>query len=319
MCNPTLALPPPVLSAQGRARRKFPDRRALPLSRKFVLGRGPRPRKDHTHMGRWGKLALLAGATFAVAAPAGATPVCTDGYKGGPPLSLCGGRVFPESNNAVGYIQQTPYPSAGPLGPAGFREYQDGIEFLAQKYPRYVKVTNLSDVYGKNAVSAGDDVKRAGTPGDTGHGREIPVIKITDSTVPDKDKKRLFFSLSIHGNERGGLEGGLRTAEDLAIGATDTSSPFATISDGVANYSSSTGRTPQFHTYSVSELLKKEVLYLTDVNVDGWAVGDWFHSPAPSTYSRGNSFGTDLNRQMPTLGSINTSRNPLEENETFYR
>src|SRR3954453_5628397 len=273
-------------------------------------------------MHRWGMFLLTASALIAVAAPAGATPVCTDGYKGGPPLQLCGGRIFPESDNAVGYIQQTPYPSGSPLGPAGFREYQDGIEFLAQKYPRYVKVTKLSDVYGKDAVSAGDDVKRAGTAGDPGDGREIPVIKITDSSVPDTNKKRLFFSLSIHGNERGGLEGGLRTAEDLAMGATafEAHQPnaFSYISDGIPNYFSSTGRTPEFHTYSVSELLKKEVLYLTDVNMDGWAVGDWFHSPAPSTYARGNSFGTDLNRQMPTLGSINTSRNPLEENETFY-
>src|SRR3954452_877847 len=273
-------------------------------------------------MHRWGMFLLTASALLAVAAPAGATPVCTDGYKGGPPLPLCGGRIFPESDNAVGYIQQTPYPSGSPLGPAGFREYQDGIEVLAQKYPRYVKLTKLSDVYGKDAVSAGDDVKRAGTAGDTGDGREIPVIKITDSSVPDTNKKRLFFSLSIHGNERGGLEGGLRTAEDLAMGATafEARQPnaFSYISDGIPNYFSSTGRTPEFNTYSVSELLKKEVLYLTDVNMDGWAVGDWFHSPAPSTYARGNSFATHLNRQMPTLGSINTSRNPLEENETYY-
>ena len=90
------------------------------------------------------------------------------------------------------------------------------------------------------------------------------------------------------------------------------------IADGVDNYKSTTGRTPEFHSYKISELLKHEVLYLVDVNIDGWAVGDWFASPATNTYSRGNSFGTDLNRQMPTLGSINTSRNPLKETETFY-
>src|SRR4051794_13513096 len=69
-------------------------------------------------MHRWGMFLLTASALLAVAASAGATPVCTDGYKGGPPLQLCGGRIFPESDNAVGYIQQTPYPSGSPLGPA---------------------------------------------------------------------------------------------------------------------------------------------------------------------------------------------------------
>ena len=120
-----------------------------------------------------------AGSSLA-AGPADATPVCTDGYKGGPPLALCGGRIFPESHNAIGYVQYSPYPEpqAG-LGPAGFREYQDGIDFMAQKYPRFVTVTNLSDVYGENAVSAGADVKRAvrqrrhrrrpGDPGDQDH------------------------------------------------------------------------------------------------------------------------------------------------------
>ncbi|MCW2967036.1 MAG: hypothetical protein JWM71_808, partial [Solirubrobacteraceae bacterium] len=252
---------------------------------------------------------------MALAAPAGATPVCTDGYKGGPPLALCGGRIFPEATNAVGYVQQLPYPNPGPLGPAGFREYRDGIDFLALKYPRYVQITTLSDRFGPNAKSVGPDGKRAGAPGDTGDGREIPVIKITDSSVPDAGKKRLFFSLSIHGNERGGLEGGLRTAEDLAMGAT---AGDVTIPDGIANYSSSTGRKPAFHEYNVGELLKKEVLYLTDVNMDGWAVGDWFASPTPNTYSRGNTLGTDLNRQMPTVGYIDATRNPLEENETLF-
>jgi hypothetical protein len=270
-------------------------------------------------MSIWSRLALTAGTALAIAAPAGATPVCTDGYKGGPPLALCGGRIFPEAENAIGYVQYSPYPDATPVGPAGFREYQDGIDYLAQKYPRFVKVQNLSDVYGPNAVSVGPDGKRPGEPGDTGDGQQIPVIKITDTTVPDEGKRRLFFSLSIHGNERGGLEGGLRTAEDLAMGATQSAGQeFAYIPDGYDNYESSTGRRPRFTNWAVSELLKNEVLYLVDVNIDGWVVGDFFAASGPNLFSRGNSLGTDLNRQMPTLGSINTSRNPLEEPEAFY-
>ena len=81
--------------------------------------------------------AVAALLTLALAAPAAATPVCTDGYKGGPPAALCGGRIFPEAALARGYVQYTP-------DPLGFMEYQHGIEYLAQKYPRWISVFKLS-------------------------------------------------------------------------------------------------------------------------------------------------------------------------------
>ena len=251
---------------------------------------------------------LLTLAAFgATAVPAGATPVCTDGYMGGPPAALCGGRIFPEAALARGYVQYT-------QDKLGFMEYQHGIQYLAQKYPRWVSVFKLSDLYGNKAVSAGPDRIRPGAPGDTGDGREIQVIKITDHSVPDKGKESLLFSLSVHGNERGGLEGGLRTAEDLAIAATEG----GWLADGVPNYKSATGKEPRFHQLPVKDVLAEEVIYFIDFNVDGWAVGDWWNPPAPSLYSRGNSIGTDLNRQMPTVGRIASGRNPLQESEAKY-
>jgi len=254
------------------------------------------------------RAAAVAGLLALVfAAPAAATPVCTDGYKGGPPASLCGGRIFPEAELARGYVQYTP-------DAFGFIEYQHGIEYLAQKYPRWISVYKLSDLYGPEAVSAGPDGLRSYEEGDSGDGRDIQVIKITDHDMPDEGKETLLFSLSVHGNERGGLEGGLRTAEDLAVAAEEG----GTIADGVDNYDSSTGREPKFHEHEVAELLAKEAVYLLDFNTDGWAVGDWWNQPAPSTYTRGNSIGTDLNRQMPSVGRINPSRNPLQESEMKY-
>ena len=258
---------------------------------------------------RFVRAAAVAGLLVLVSTtPAGATPVCTDGYKGGPPTALCGGRIFPEAELARGYIQYNPDPFTG------FVEYQHGIEYLAQKYPRWISVFKLSDVYGDDAVSAGPDRQRSYADADTGDGRDIQVIKITDHQVPDEGKETLLFSLSVHGNERGGLEGGVRTAEDLAIAATDG----GTIVDGIDNYSSSTGKDPRFHEYEVKDVLAKEAIYLLDFNVDGWAVGDWWNRPAPSTYNRGNSLNTDLNRQMPTIGRVASSRNPLQESEMKY-
>jgi hypothetical protein len=241
------------------------------------------------------------------AAPAGATPVCTDGYMGGPPASVCGGRIFPEAELARSYIQYS-------ADPSGFIEYQHGIEYLAQKYPRWISVFTLSDRYGEDAVSSGPDQIRSYEEDDTGDGREIRVIKLTDHNVPDEGKETLLFSLSVHGNERGGLEGGVRTAEDLAIAAEGGGK----IVDGVANYDSSTGREPKFHEYEVAEVLAKEAVYFIDFNVDGWAVGDFWNPPLPSTYTRGNSLGTDLNRQLPSIGRINPDRNPLEESEMKF-
>ena len=141
-------------------------------------------------------------------------------------------------------------------------------------------------------------------------GRDIQVVKLTDHSVPDEGKETLLYSLSVHGNERGGLEGGLRTAEDLAIAAENGGK----LADGVDNYDSSTGRKEVFHELEVKDLLAKEAVYFVDFNPDGWAIGDLFATPT-QPYSRTNANGTDLNRQMPTIGRINPTRNPLEEPE----
>ena len=250
----------------------------------------------------------LATATLGVL-PAAATPVCTDGYMGGPPLAECGMRIFPEAATSQGYVQFTAQPGTG------FKEYQHGIEYMAQKYDRWVSVTTLADLYGEDAVSAGPDGKRATDDTDTDDGRDIFAIRLTDHTVPQAGKKTLFFSLSVHGNERGGLEGGLRAIEDLAMAAENG----GTIVDGVEGYESATGvESPEIHEYEVAEVLAKEDVWFVSFNPDGWAVGDLYNAPAPLPYERGNGIGTDLNRQMPTIGRINSLRNPLEEPEMKY-
>ncbi len=243
------------------------------------------------------------------ATTASATPVCTDGFNGGPPMAECGNRVFPEAALAQAYVQYR-------ANAIGFREYADGLLYLEKLYPRWVDVFTLKEYFkDAKAVTPGPDGKRAGEAGDTGDGRDIYVIRLTDRNRPDKDKKRLFFSLSVHGNERGGLEGGLRAVEDLAIAAQGGD---ATISDGVAGYTSSTGKTPVFHERPVRQVLAKEDVYLTDLNIDGWTAGDITPPGGTNPYGRANGASVDLNRQMPTVGSINPSRDPLAENEARY-
>ena len=264
------------------------------------------PQEDHVRNRIAAVTALALFSTLLLPTLASATPVCTDGYKGGPPQAVCGDRIFPEAAVARSYVQYLP-------DPAGFREYQHGIEYLAEAYPRWVSVTNLRKLYEEDAVSAAEDNIRSYEKDDTDDGHDIWVIKITDHKVPDKGKETLFFSLSVHGNERGGLEGGLRTAEDLARAAEDG----GTITDGLGNYETTTGKEPKFHEYEVKDVLAREAVYLVSFNPDGWQVGDHYHDP-PLPYERGNALGTDLNRQMPTTGWINSNRNPLEESEMFY-
>ena len=253
-------------------------------------------------------LAMTSGLLVATAPAASATPVCTDGFNGGPPLALCGGRIFPEAALARSYVQYAP-------DPRGFREYADGLLFLEKKYPRWVDVFTLDERFADpKAVTAGPDGVRSYEPTDSGDGRKIWVVRLTDKQAPDAQKKKLFFSLSVHGNERGGLEGGLRAAEDLA---REAEAGTGSVPDGVANYDSATGTTPEIHSYPPAELLAKTDTYLVDLNIDGWEQGDHYTVPT-NVYARSNSLGTDLNRQMPTQGSINPQRNPLKESEAAY-
>jgi hypothetical protein len=236
-----------------------------------------------------------------------ATPVCTDGYMGGAPRAACGGRVFPEAYLTQDYVQYLP-------DPTGFKEYQHGVEYLAQLYPRWVSVFTLSQRYDDaDAVSVGPDGNRSYESDDTNDGHDILVVKLTDHQVPDEGKQTLLFSLSVHGDEKGGLEGGLRAVEDLAT----TAQNGGKIVDGVPGYDSTTGREPTFHQFEVKNVLAKEAVYFIDFNIDGWRRGDHFATP-PGLYTRGNQLGTDLNRQMPTVGYINTSRNPLQESEMNF-
>lgn len=248
------------------------------------------------------------GGLVATAPAASATPVCTNGFHGGPPLALCGNRIFPEAAVARSYVQYA-------ADPSGFREYADGLLYLEQLYPRWVDVFTLDEHFtDPKAVTSGPDGVRSYEETDSGDGRQIWVVRLTDKQVPDAGKKKLFFSLSVHGNERGGLEGGLRAAEDLAM---EAEAGTGEVPDGIANYDSATGNDPAFHTYSPAELLGKTDTYLVDFNIDGWEVGDTYTVPT-TVYDRTNSMNTDLNRQMPTQGSIDVTRNPLKESEMAY-
>ena len=89
----------------------------------------------------------------------------------------------------------------------------------------------------------------------------------------------VVVSLSVHGPERAGIEGGARYVEDLARWATDE--PGHILRNGTEE--DSVG-------IPVSEVLGKVHLYVSNINPDGWAAGDAAPSgrgdPTPDRPSR---------------------------------
>ncbi|MEA2386068.1 MAG: hypothetical protein QOJ22_242 [Thermoleophilaceae bacterium] len=118
---------------------------------------------------------------------------------------------------------------------------------------------------------------------------DLIVVRVTDESVPDAGKKRYALSLSIHGIERAGLEGGTRAMEDLvsahATGLHD---------DPVVPTAAKAGA-PTF-----AEALKKSIIYFTYPNPDGWRRGSY--TEGGLFFQRYNGNGVDLNRDWPDIG-----------------
>ncbi len=216
-------------------------------------------------------LLSLAGLVSAGNVPVRAAPVCA-----AEPREICGGRIFPEAAMSVSFLQ---YDNA---------EYADGIQALEEEFPRFVKARTFSQLLDKEVLSAG--------------GREIWMIEITDFDALEANKVPVAVSLSVHGPERAGIEGGVRYAEDLARWATDD--PDHELRNGTEE--DSVGM-------PVSEVLKKVHLYLSNMNADGWAAGDAANGGA---FMRGNANGYDLNRQFPTKGWTKVLYEPETQPET---
>lgn len=221
---------------------------------------------------------VVIGTSFMV--PASAAPVCAPPADGLPaiPEAACGGRIFAEAVGSATFVQ---YDSG---------EYERGLNALEAAFPRYVKVSTLAELLDDpTAISQG--------------GRDIFVIEVTDFDAPEEGKLPVAVSLSVHGPERAGLEGGVRYAEDLARWAT--SDPTHELRNGT---------TPDSTGFPVSEVLGKVHLYLSDINLDGWSDGDLQNG---GVFTRGNGRGVDLNREFPTKGWTRRQYTPLSEPESI--
>ncbi|HEU0129839.1 MAG TPA: M14 family metallopeptidase [Mycobacteriales bacterium] len=206
-------------------------------------------------------------ATLAVATQSGnAVPTCT----GTVPAAACGNRVIADPLTTTTFLQ---------YGSEAFPALK-AIEKLA---PQVVEVRTLAEwTRHKEYVSAG--------------GRQIPVIRLTDEKVKGP-KKKVVVSLSVHGNEPAGREGGLRYVENVARWwQSDRKHPL---------YSGDVKKPLDY-------VLAHTEVWLGVVNVDGWAAGDLGNG----VFERGNDKGTDLNREFPTVGWTNRPATPLSDPES---
>jgi hypothetical protein len=122
-------------------------------------------------------LTLLAVAAVPAVAvvPAGVDAVAADSPSLVEPLDL--DRVFAEPLLSTDYVQLTPDPITGES------QYLAGIAELETRYPDVVTVTPIGDLVGAPELNA------------SAGGRPIPVIEVTDTSVPDEDKVDLYISM----------------------------------------------------------------------------------------------------------------------------
>jgi Zinc carboxypeptidase len=271
-------------------------------------------------------LALVAA--LLVAAPAAGSPVATSDQQ-----YTTLGRVFPDplaGCKAIG----SPICSPGAQGtiPAssfiGVDELVDALKYMNPRWSRYMEVLVLDGKVGdgsqtKDQVQAdpakmfpGDNLASleftpkpqyvsAGLPTTTLERKksDLIVVRVTDETVPDAGKKRYALSLSIHGIERAGAEGGTRAMEDL-VTAYDTGLAGKAVVPAAVQAGA-----PTF-----ADVLKKAIVYFTYPNPDGWRRGSV--QSGGVFFQRYNGNGVDPNRDWPDIGYSFRPYSGVSEPET---
>jgi hypothetical protein len=220
-----------------------------------------------------------------------------------------------------------------------YAEVLAGAKFLAQRFPDLFEVIRLDNAYDNpEYVSAGIAKVTANEDGEQkvlGRDRSpLYLFKVTDaeSDVPESERLHFAYSLSIHGLERAGLEGGVRAMEDLVTWAACEKEDYVdnTPACGLEGpfpksiVESDTERPVP----TAGEALRSTVSYFFMPNPDGWRNGqksdavelrdgnvNTNYTPGV-TFARGNGNGVDLNRDWPNVGYTQKSHQPWSEPET---
>jgi hypothetical protein len=220
---------------------------------------------------------------------------------------LAMGRVFPDPHGCIrGAPAASPW-AKGRVCAVQFVQWDEalsGLRYLEKRFPRFVELVDLHAARQADPALAGEDMLTAGLPQSDLSRNRVPLyaLRITDeaSPVPEAERRRFVYSLSIHGIERAGLEGGIRAAEDLVTWAA--TEPGKRILEP-------TGSGP-----AAGEVLERSVVTFLLSNPDGWRRGDVTRGGA--FYQRYNGNGVDLNRDWPALGYVERAYTPHSEPES---
>jgi hypothetical protein len=245
------------------------------------------------------------------------------------------GRVFPDPLAGCGNSGGICSPYANGNIPAnsfiGIEEFITAIKYMnaREDWAPYMEILALDGKLGdgagngKNPDIPGNQLDPEYTPraesvsagiptSDLGrHKSDLMVVRVTDESVPDAGKKRYALSLSIHGIERAGAEGGIRAMEDLvtAHSVMKDGKPVADlpiVPDAVRKGAP---------TYN--DVLKKTIIYFTLPNPDGWRRGSVSSGADGGVFfQRYNGNGVDPNRDWPDIGYAFRGYSAVSEPET---
>lgn len=242
------------------------------------------------------------------------------------------GRVFPDPHAFWPAPSPAPAESPWAKGNAACRavdfmswdEALSGLGFLATDlFPDFVEVYDLSNPDGPFAGAldpASGEGLSAGLPTATLDREKAPMIlvRVTDEehTSPIEEREHFVYTLSIHGIERAGVEGGIRAIEDLATWAScekhGDASPAHCAQEGASPHPLLES-TPQT-SISAGDALRNSSVWFVLSNPDGWRRGD--KQADGFFYQRYNGNGVDMNRDWPTKGFTFRPYTPFSEPET---
>ncbi|MGH2490932.1 MAG: hypothetical protein ACRDF9_05430, partial [Candidatus Limnocylindria bacterium] len=215
--------------------------------------------------------------TLRRALPAAAAPVATNDLT-----YLAYGRVFPDPHGgSSGLPGRSPF-AKGNVPATTFLQYDEtiaGLQYLQTKSPEFMQVVEVP------GLSAGVPTPTLGRDK-----AKFYAVKVTDLRVGGA-KKKFAFSLSIHGIERAGAEGGVRAIEDLVTWAKNEPSR-GLLEETLGPGASAIG---------VGDALRQSEIWFYFPNPDGWRRGD-IQSNGGIMFQRYNGNGVDPNRDWITKG-----------------
>ncbi len=254
---------------------------------------------------------------------------------------LCG-RVFPDPQAfwAPGLGEDTPHPGTGtspyakgnaPCAARSFISYDEairGLTFMAEDLEATRDFVDVIDISRSDAYDAvlreemGDGYSEGiGLTDGSRDQQPLYLIKVTapegvqllDDVAPvaEADRDHFVWSLSIHGIERAGVEGGIRSIEDLATWAAQEPERRLLETEG-ETITTEGGR--QAENLRAGEVMMRSVNYYLLPNPDGWRRGD--ADQGHTSFQRYNGNGMDLNRDWPEIGYTDPEFTPWSESES---